>query len=207
MNSSESSSNRSMDSGGRLQNHLRAVHFKLCAKSLHIMSSSMSVRMFVNCTTYLYYNQWLWGFDIPSNLGKGMLLNLGVIVFVIRFVRGVSRTPRARSSNLGVEIVALWICEEKRCSICASNVLISSDIMSRIISSTFIVPGDTRPSGGGGKSGVERLVGVVCLLESDPCVGCLCCAYLSFAIGVFPVMDRDCIGATWLCVVFRIPWG
>ncbi|GMN64909.1 hypothetical protein TIFTF001_033986 [Ficus carica] len=130
MNSSESSSNESMDSGGRLQNHLKVVPFRLYAKSLHIMSSSMPVGMFID-------------------------------LFVIRFVSGVSRTPRARSSNPGVEVVALCICEEKRYSICASNVLISSDIMLRIISSMFIVPGGTGPSGGGDKSGVERRVEVV----------------------------------------------
>ncbi|GMN64738.1 hypothetical protein TIFTF001_033810 [Ficus carica] len=54
MNSSESSSNESMDSRGWLQNHLRAAPFKLCAKSLHIMSSSMSVGMFVDCGTGPY---------------------------------------------------------------------------------------------------------------------------------------------------------
>ncbi|GMN33123.1 hypothetical protein TIFTF001_041836 [Ficus carica] len=48
MNSSESSSNKSMDAGGRLQNHLKAAPFKLCAKSLHIISSSMSVGMFID---------------------------------------------------------------------------------------------------------------------------------------------------------------
>ncbi|GMN59337.1 hypothetical protein TIFTF001_028427 [Ficus carica] len=37
-----------MDSGGRLQNHLKAAPFRLCAKSLHIMSSSMPVGMFVD---------------------------------------------------------------------------------------------------------------------------------------------------------------
>ncbi|GMN65354.1 hypothetical protein TIFTF001_034418 [Ficus carica] len=83
------------------------------------------------------------------------------MVLVIRFVRGVSRTPRARSSNPGVEVVALCICEEKRCFICASNVLISSDIKLRIISSTFIVYGRTGPSGGGGRSGFEHRVGVM----------------------------------------------
>ncbi|GMN52605.1 hypothetical protein TIFTF001_021748 [Ficus carica] len=107
--------------------------FRLCAKSLHIMSLSMPVGMFVDCTTW-------------------------VIVFVIRFVRGVSRTPRARSSNPGVEVVALCSCEEKRCSICTSNVLISSDIMLCIISSMFIVPGDKGPFGGSGKLGVKRRV-------------------------------------------------
>ncbi|GMN62578.1 hypothetical protein TIFTF001_031640 [Ficus carica] len=87
-----------------------------------------------------------------------MLPNLGVIVFVIRFVRGVSRTLRARSSNPGVEVVTLCSCKEKRCSIYVSNVLIFSDIMLRIMSSTFIVPGGMGPSGGGGKSGVEQRV-------------------------------------------------
>ncbi|GMN64236.1 hypothetical protein TIFTF001_033311 [Ficus carica] len=159
----ESSLNESMDSGGRLQNHLKAAPFRLYVKSLHIMSSSMPVGMFVD-------------------------------LFVIRFVSGVSRTPRARLSNPGVEVVALCICEEKRCSICASNVLISLDIMLRIISSTFIVPGETGPSDGGGKSGVECRVELACFLESDPCVGCCCCccccAHLSFPIGVFAGVDR-----------------
>ncbi|GMN62664.1 hypothetical protein TIFTF001_031755 [Ficus carica] len=41
-----------MDLGGRWQNHLRAVPFKLYAKSLHIMSSSISVGMFIDCTTW-----------------------------------------------------------------------------------------------------------------------------------------------------------
>ena len=137
-----------------------------------------------------------------------MLPNFWVIVFVIRFVRGVSRTPQARSSNPGVEVVAWCICEEKRCSICTSNVLISSDITLRIISSTFIVPGGTGPFGGGGKSCVERRIEVACLLESDPCAGCCCCyAHLSFPKGVFPSVDMGCIGATGLCVVFRTPCG
>ncbi|GMN19237.1 hypothetical protein TIFTF001_045153 [Ficus carica] len=152
-----------MDSGGRLQNHLKTAPFKLCAKSLYIMSSSMSVGM------------------------------------------GVSRTPRARSLNPGFKVVALYSCEEKLCSIYASNVLISSDIMFRIISSTFIIPGGTGPSSGGGKSGVERRVEVVCLLELDPCAGCCYCTCLSFAIGVFPGVDRGYIGATGLCKVFRTP--
>ncbi|GMN54164.1 hypothetical protein TIFTF001_023295 [Ficus carica] len=115
-----------------------------------------------------------------------------------------SRTPRARSSNPGVDVVALCSCEEKCCSICASNVLISLDIMLRIISSTFIVPGGTRLSGGGGKSGVECRVGVVCLQELDPCAGC-CCAHFSFATCVLPGVDKGCIRATWLCVVFHTP--
>ncbi|GMN30908.1 hypothetical protein TIFTF001_048049 [Ficus carica] len=68
-----------------------------------------------------------------------MLPNLGVMVLVMRLVSGISLTPRARSSNPGVEVVARCICEENRCSICASNVLSSSDIMLLIMSSTFIV--------------------------------------------------------------------
>ncbi|GMN67075.1 hypothetical protein TIFTF001_036139 [Ficus carica] len=122
-----------------------------------------------------------------------MLPNFGVIVLVIRFVRGVSRTPRAISSNPGVEVMALCFCDEKRCSICASNVLISSDIKLLIISSTFIICGGTGPSGGGGRSGVERRVGVVHLLESDPCAGCLCCARLSFPIDVYPGVGGLCV--------------
>ena len=136
-----------------------------------------------------------------------MLPNLGVIVFVIRFVSGVSRTPRARSSNPSVEVVTLCIYEEKRYYICASNVLISSDIMLRIISSTFIVPDGIGPSGEGGKSGVKRHVEVACLLDSDPCAGCCCCcARLSFPNGMFPGVDKGCIGVvTRLCVVFCTP--
>ncbi|GMN51475.1 hypothetical protein TIFTF001_020625 [Ficus carica] len=135
-----------------------------------------------------------------------MLPNLGVIVFVIRFVRGASRTPRARSSNPGVDVVALYSCEEKCCSICASNVLISSGIMFRIMTSTFIVPGGTGPSGGGGSSGFERQAGVVFLLELDPCAVC-CCAHLSVTIGVFPGVERGCIRAIGLYTVFCIPRG
>ena len=142
------------------------------------------------------------GSDILLNLGKEMLPNFGVIVFVIHFVRGVTWIPQTRSSNPSVKVVALCSCEEKYCSICASIVLISSDIMFCIISSTFIVPGDMRPSGGSGKLGVKRCVEVECLLEFDPCAGCCCYARLSFAIGVFPDVDRGCIEATGLCVVF-----
>ncbi|GMN71186.1 hypothetical protein TIFTF001_055925 [Ficus carica] len=98
-----------MDSGGRLQNHLRAAPFKLWAKSLHIISSSIPVGMFVDCTTCLYCSKWSCGSDIPLNLGKEMLLNFGVMVLVMRLVRGVSRTPRARSSNPSVEVVARCI--------------------------------------------------------------------------------------------------
>ena len=196
-----------MDSGERLQNYLRIAPFKLRAKSLNIMLSSMSVGMFVDCRTCLYCSKWSWGSDILSNLEKEMLTNFGMIVFVIYFVRGVSRTLRARSSNPGIEVVALCSCEEKHCSICASNVLISSDIMFRIISLTFIISGGTRLSGGGGKSGIECCVEVVCLLEFDPCAGCYWCAHLSFTIDVFLGVDMGCIGATGLCVVFRTPWG
>ena len=207
MSSRESSSNVSMDSGGRLQNHLRAAHFKLCAKSLHIMSLSMSVGMFVDCMTCLYCNKWSWGSKIPLNLGKEMLPNLGMIMFVIHFVRGVSWTPWARSSNPGVDVVALCSCEEKRCSICASNVFISSDIMFCIMTLTFIVPGYTRPSGGGGgNSGVKCRPGVVFLLELDLCAVC-CYACLSIAIGVFLGVERGYIRATRLYTMFRIPWG
>ncbi|GMN61290.1 hypothetical protein TIFTF001_030445 [Ficus carica] len=142
INSSESSANESMDSGGRLQNHLRAAPFKLCAKNLHIMSLSISVGMFIDY--------------------------------------------------------------EKRYSICASNVLISSDIMLRIMASTFIVPGGTRPSGDGGNSGVTRRVRVVFLLELGPGTGCVCARPL-VAIGAFPDVERGCIGATGLCAVVRIP--
>ncbi|GMN47399.1 hypothetical protein TIFTF001_016575 [Ficus carica] len=138
------------------------------------------------------------GSDIPSNLGKEMLPNFGVIVLVIRFVRGVSRRPRARSSNPGVEVVARCIREEKRCSIWASNVLISSDIMLSIMSSTFVVLGGTGLSGGGGRSGVERRIGVVCLLALDRGVVCLCYAHLSFTTGVSSSANRGCIGVIGL---------
>ena len=124
-----------------------------------------------------------------------MLLNLGVIVLVIRFVRGVSRTPQARSSIPGVEVVALCIWEEKRCCICSSNVLISSDIILLIMSSTFIVPCGIGTAVGAATSGVERRVGVIRLLASDPDVVCLCWARHSFTAGVFSGVNRGCIGA------------
>ncbi|GMN51387.1 hypothetical protein TIFTF001_020550 [Ficus carica] len=103
------------------------------------------------------------------------------MVLIIRFVRGVSRTPRARSSNPDVEVVALYI-------------------MLLIMSSTFIVPCGMGPSGGGGggRSGVERLVGVIRLLTSDSGVVCLCYARCSFATGVSLSVNRGCIGATGL---------
>ena len=140
MNSSDNSSNESMDSGGRLQNHLKAAPFRLWANNLHIISSSIPVGMFVDCTTCLYCKRWSCGSDIPSNFGNEMLLNFGVTVFVIRLESGVSLTPRARSSIPGVDVVARCNCEEKRCSIWASNVFSSSDMILLIMSSTFIVP-------------------------------------------------------------------
>ena len=90
-----------------------------------------------------------------------MLLNLGVIELVIHLVKGISRTPRARSSIPGVEVVALCNWEEKRCSICASNVFISSDMMFLSMSSTFIGFGKMGPAGEGVRSGVERRRGIV----------------------------------------------
>ena len=157
-----------------MQNHLNAAPFKLCAKSLHIMSSSIPVGMFVDWTMCLYCKRWSCGSDIPSNRGKETLPNFGVIVLVIRFVRGVSRTPRARSSNPGVDVVARCIWEEKRCSIWASSVLISSD-MKLFISSTFIVPSGTGHSGVAGRSGIERRDVVARPLESYPYAGYCCC--------------------------------
>ena len=127
-----------------------------------------------------------------------MLPNFRVIVLVIHFVRGISQTPRARSSNPGVEVVARCIWEEKRYSIWASNFLISSDIMLLIMSSTFIAPGGTGPSGGGGSLGVEHRIGVVCLLTLDHGTVCLCCARLSFTAGVSSDVNRGCIGVIGL---------
>ncbi|GMN70666.1 hypothetical protein TIFTF001_039708 [Ficus carica] len=89
-----------------------------------------------------------------------MLPNFGVMVLVMPFVRGVSLTPRVRSSNPGVDVVALFICDEIRCSICASNVLISSDIKLLIISSMFMVLGGMGHSDVAGRSSVERRAGV-----------------------------------------------
>lgn len=141
---------------------------------------------------------------MPSNLRKLTLQNLGVGVLVIRFVRGISRTPRVRSSNLGVEFVALCSCEVKLYSILVSNFLISSDIMFCIIASMFIVPGGTGPSGGDGNSDVKRLVEAVFLQELD--IGACCvCIRGSFAAEVYPGMKRGCIRATGLLVVARVP--
>ncbi|GMN62530.1 hypothetical protein TIFTF001_031611 [Ficus carica] len=123
-----------------------------------------------------------------------MLPNLGVIVFVIRFVRGVSRTSRVRSSNPGIDVVALCSCKEKCCSICASNVLISSDIIFYIMTSTFIVLGGTGPSGASGNSCVDYRVRVVFLLGSSPRTGSVCVCR-SAVTEVFPGVDRGCIGA------------
>ncbi|GMN66984.1 hypothetical protein TIFTF001_036054 [Ficus carica] len=162
------------------------------------MSSSIPVGMFVDCTTCLYYSRWSCGSDIPSNLGKEMLPNLGVMVLVMRLVSGISLTPRARSSNPGVDVVALCICDEKRCSICASSVLISSNIKLLIISSMFIVPCGMGPSVGGGKSGVERCVGVFCLLALDLAAVYLYCASLSFTTGVSSGANSGCIGVIGL---------
>ncbi|GMN59251.1 hypothetical protein TIFTF001_028343 [Ficus carica] len=75
---------------------------------------------------------------------------------MIHCVTGVSQTPRARSTNPGVELVALWSCKVNRCSIYISNVLISLNMILCIITSMFIIPGGTGPSGHGGSSGVER---------------------------------------------------
>lgn len=118
-------------------------------------------------------------------------------MFVICFLRGVSRTPRERSSNPEVDVVALCSCEVKRCCIFVFNVLIASDIILRIITSTFIVPGGTGLSGGGGNSGVDHRVGVMFLLELDPVTSCVC-VRRSVAIGMFPGMERGWIGATGL---------
>lgn len=131
---------------------------------------------------------------MPLNLGKEMLPNLGVGVLVIRFVRGVSQTPRARSLNPRVELVALYSCEVNHCSICISNILISLDIILCIIALMFIVPGGTGPSSDGGDSGVERQVEVVFLWELD--LGSYCvwvCG--SITTGVFLGMDSGYIGA------------
>ncbi|GMN58512.1 hypothetical protein TIFTF001_027604 [Ficus carica] len=105
-----------------------------------------------------------------------------------------------------VDVIALCSCEEKCYSICASNVLISSDIMFRIMTLTFIVPGGTGPFGTGVNSGVDRRVGVVFLLRSGPRTGCVCVRH-SIVTGVFPGVDRGCIGALRLFAVVRIPWG
>ncbi|GMN59928.1 hypothetical protein TIFTF001_029027 [Ficus carica] len=131
------------------------------------------------------------------NLEKETLPNLGVGVLVIHFVRGVSQTLRARSSNPGVELVALCSCEVNHCSICVSNVLISSDIILCIITVMFIVPGGTGPSSSGVDFGIECQVEPVFLRELVSGACCVCVRG-SFAAGVFPGMDRGCIGATGL---------
>ncbi|GMN63386.1 hypothetical protein TIFTF001_032453 [Ficus carica] len=77
------------------------------------------------------------------------------------------------------------------------GILIPSDIILCIITSMFIVPRGTEPSGGGGNSGVERRVGAVFLRELDPSACCVC-VHGSFAAGVFPGVERSCIGATGL---------
>ncbi|GMN67947.1 hypothetical protein TIFTF001_037005 [Ficus carica] len=61
-----------------------------------------------------------------------------------------SRGHHGQGHRTGVEVVALCNWEEKRCSICASNVLISSDIILLIISSTFIIPCGMGPAVGAG---------------------------------------------------------
>ncbi|GMN67949.1 hypothetical protein TIFTF001_037009 [Ficus carica] len=100
-------------------------------------------------------------------------------------------------------------CEVKRCCIFVFNVLIASDIILRIITSTFIVPGGTGLSGGGGNSGVDHRVGVMFLLELDPVTSCVCVRQ-SVAIGMFPGMERGWIGATgltalqWFYLMFAI---
>ena len=104
---------------------------------------------------------------MPSNLRKEMLPNLGVVMLIIHFVRGISRTPRARSLNPGVELMALCSCKVNCYSICVSDVLISSNITLRIIALMLIVLGGMGPSGGGGNSGVKRLVEAVFLQELD----------------------------------------
>ena len=143
---------------------------------------------------------------MPLNLGTDMLLNLGVIVFVIRFVRGVSRTLQVKSSNAGVDVVVLCGCEDKCCSIYAFNVLISLDIIFCIMTSTFIVLGGTGPSGADGNLGIDRRVKVVFLLGSSPHTGCVCFCH-STVTRVFPGVGRGCIRATGLFAVVRIPWG
>ena len=92
--------------------------------------------------------------------------------------------------------MALCSCEVKRCSICASNVLIFTDIILHIITSAFIVPGRTGPSSGGGNSDVDRRIGVVFLLELNPGNGCVYVRW-SVAMGVFPSVERG-IGAMGL---------
>ena len=78
---------------------------------------------------------------MPSNLRKDTLPNLGVGMLVICYVRGVSQTLHVRSSNPGVELMALCSYEVNRYSIYISNVLISSNIILHIITSMFIIPG------------------------------------------------------------------
>ena len=125
------------------------------------------------------------------NLGKKMLPNLGVCVFVIHCVRGV------RPLNPGMELLGLYSYEENCYSICIYNVLISSDIILHIIASMFAVPCETGPSDGGGSSGVERLVEDAFLQELDPNAYCVC-VHQSLAAVAFLDVDRGCIEAMGL---------
>ena len=109
-------------------------------------------------------------------------------MFIIHFVRGVSQAPQARSLNLGVVVVALCNCEVKFCSICTSNILISSDIILPIMTLMFVVPGRTGPSGGGGNSGIDCRVVVVFLLELDPSAVCVCVRRL--VVGCSPTWEE-----------------
>ena len=71
-----------------------------------------------------------------------------------------------------------------------------------IMSSTFVVPGGTGPSGSG-MSGVERRVGVFCPLELDPGAVCLRCGRLSFITGVSLGANRGYIGVIGLYVALE----
>ncbi|GMN64923.1 hypothetical protein TIFTF001_033997 [Ficus carica] len=110
----ESSSNESIDFGGRLQNQRRASPFKLCAKSLHIISSSMPV-----------------GMHARDSLGQGRLTDLAYII--LRIIVLMFIIPRGtRSSGIGeaaleprgceqwlvsLEDSRVWLVTSPRCSI------------------------------------------------------------------------------------------
>lgn len=114
-------------------------------------------------------------------------------VFVIRRVNGVSQTPLAKSSIIGVELIALCNYEVNRYSICVSNALISSDIIFLITNLMFIVPGRINPSGGGGSSDNGHQAGASFLLEGGPVVWCSSCSMWLSIARVFPGVDKGCI--------------
>lgn len=148
--------------------------------------------MFMDWTTCLYWNRWSWGSDIPLDLENTTLPNLGMTVFVIHRVNGVSQTPLAKSSIPGIELVAFCNCEVNRHSICVFNALISLDIIFLITNLMFIVPRWINPSGGGGSSDGHQARASF-LLEGGPIVWCSNCSIWLSIVRVFPGVDKGCI--------------